>query len=192
MRDVLKSNTGYYPNIKDPENIRNLYIGHNNINNVDFSPFINLESLDIGHNNITDISSLPISLKWLCIADNPITNFDRITELVNLKTLWAHQTKINIDNWPQLNHLLLDDCELTTIDSLKNLPLKTLELKNNKICSIDVIYNMSLTFLNICNNNVKDLGPISFMGSLKKLNVKNNPIQDYSPIKTLNLRRLSL
>ena len=76
MRDILKSQTGFNPSqISDPENIRNLYVGHNDIDEIEFSIFKNLESLDIGHNNIRDISELPKTLKWICIADNPIEDY---------------------------------------------------------------------------------------------------------------------
>ena len=57
MRDILKSQTGFNPNtIEDPENIKHLYVGHNELEEIDFLRFKNLEALDIGHNKIKDIS----------------------------------------------------------------------------------------------------------------------------------------
>ena len=59
MRDILKSQTGFNPNtIEDPENIKHLYVGHNELEEIDFLRFKNLEALDIGHNKIKDISNL--------------------------------------------------------------------------------------------------------------------------------------
>ena len=56
MIDLLKSHTGFDPkNVENPSNIRNLYVGHNNLTHIDLSKFTNLESLDIGHNNIDEI-----------------------------------------------------------------------------------------------------------------------------------------
>ena len=198
MRDILKSKTGFDPSeINDPENIRNLYVGHNDLNHIDFSAFNNLESIDIGHNNITDITGLPKSLKWICIADNPIENYEPLYELVNLEYLWAHQSKIDIDkcyNMTQLIQLLIDDClNISNIDVVKHFDkLTILELQNNQVEDISCLKYKKLTFLNIMNNNVKYIDALSGMNSLKKLNIKNNPIRSYAPLKTLNLRRLCL
>ena len=198
MRDILKSKTGFDPSeINDPENIRNLYVGHNDLNHIDFSAFNNLESIDIGHNNITDITGLPKSLKWICIADNPIENYEPLYELVNLEYLWAHQSKIDIDkcyNMTQLIQLLIDDClNISNIEVVKNFSnLSVLEMRNNMVDDISYLSDKRLYFLNLMNNNVKDIGPLSGMGTLKKLNIRGNPIKNYEPLKTLNLDRLCM
>lgn len=198
MRDILKSQTEFNPSqISDPENIRNLYVGHNELNEIDFSNFKNLESLDIGHNNITDISNLPKSLKWICIADNPIENYEPLYELVNLEYLWAHQSKIDVNkccDMINLIHLLIDDClNISNIDVVKYFKnLSILELQNNQVENISCLENKKLVFLNVMNNNISSIESLSGMGTLKKLNIKNNPIKDYTSLKTLNLRRLCL
>ena len=44
MRDILKSQTGFNPSqISDPENIRNLYVGHNDIDDIEFYQFVNIK-----------------------------------------------------------------------------------------------------------------------------------------------------
>ena len=198
MRDILKSQTGYDPvEIKDPENIRSLYVGHNNLDNIDFSTFFNLEALDIGHNCITDISGLSNKIKWICIADNQIEDYGPLYELTNLEYLWAHQTSIDIDKcykMKNLKQLLIDDClnicNIEVVNYFDNLTI--LELKNNNVDDISCLKNKNLTFLNIMNNNVKNIEPLSGMGTLKKLNIRGNSIKNYEPLKTLNLRRLCL
>jgi len=198
MRDILKSQTGFNPSqISDPENIKNLYVGHNELNEIDFSNFKNLESLDISHNNITDISNLPKSLKWICIADNPIENYEPLYELVNLEYLWAHQSKIDVNkccDMINLIHLLIDDgLNISNIDVVKYFKnLSILELQNNQVENISCLENKKLVFLNVMNNNISSIKSLSGMSTLKKLNIKNNPIKDYTPLKTLNLRRLCL
>jgi Leucine-rich repeat (LRR) protein len=198
MRDLMKSHTGFNPSqIIDPENIRNLYVGHNDLNEIDFFNFKNLESLDISHNNITDISNLPKSLKWICIADNPIENYEPLYGLINLEYLWAHQSNIDIREcnlMSKLIQLLIDDCQdIFDIEVVKNFPnLSILEMVNNKVEDISCLKNKKLTHLNIMNNNVSDIGCLFGMATLKKLNIRGNPIKSYDPIKTLNLRRLCL
>jgi Leucine-rich repeat (LRR) protein len=198
MRDIVKSQTGFDPSqINDPENIRCLYVGHNNLDSIDFSVFTNLEALDIGHNNISDISNLSTSLKWICIADNPIENYDSVYELINLEYLWAHQSNINISQCNRminLIQLLVDDCQnifdIEVVSNFSNLSI--LEMQNNHVEDISCLRDKRLSFLNIMNNNVSDISCLSDMNTLKKLNIKNNPIKDYAPLKTLNLQRLCL
>ena len=198
MKDILKSHTGYDPaQIKDPENIRSLYVGHNNLTHINFSAFVNLEALDIGHNNIQDISGLSNKIKWICIADNQIKNYDSLYELTNLEYLWAHQTNIDIDKcykMKRLKQLLIDDClnicNIEVVNYFDNLSI--LELQNNNVDDISCLKNKNLTFLNIMNNNVKNIESLSGMGTLKKLNIKGNPIKNYDALRTLNLRILCL
>ena len=198
MRDILKSNTKFNPNlIEDPENIKRLYVERNDLRDIDFERFVNLEALDISHNNITSIKYLPKTLKWLCLADNPIKNYEPLYGLINLEVLWAHQSGINInecDLLRKLKHLLLDDCpQIINIDVVKKFEsLSILELKNNNVYNIEPVKNLSLTFLNLENNNVADISCLSNMYTLKKLNLKNNYVSDYSVLKTLNLRRLNI
>jgi len=198
MRDILKSQTGYDPvDIEDPKNIRSLYVGHNNLNSIDFSAFANLEALDIGHNFITDISGLSNKIKWICIADNQIEDYGPLYELTNLEYLWAHQTNIDIDKcykMKNLKQLLIDDClNICNIEVVNYFDdLTILELKNNNVDDISCLKNKNLTFLNIMNNNVKNIEPLSGMGTLKKLNIRGNSIKNYEPLRTLNLRRLCL
>jgi len=198
MRDILKSQTGFNPNtIEDPENIKHLYVGHNELEEIDFLRFKNLEALDIGHNKIKDISNLPITLKWICIADNPIDNYEPIYELINLEFLWAHQSNININycnKMYNLKQLLIDDClNISNIEVVKNFSnLSVLEMRNNMVDDISYLSDKRLYFLNLMNNNVKDIGPLSGMGTLKKLNIRGNPIKNYEPLKTLNLDRLCM
>jgi Leucine-rich repeat (LRR) protein len=198
MRDILKSQTGFDPSeISDPENIRNLYVGHNNLNEIEFSAFRNLESLDIGHNNIRDISNLPKTLKWICIADNPIENYEPLYDLINLEYLWAHQSRIDInrcDKMKNLIQLLIDDClNITSIDVVKNFDsLSILELRNNDVEDISCLKGKKLVFLNIMNNKINCIESLSGMGTLKKLNIKGNQIKNYNPLRTLNLHRLCL
>ena len=198
MRDILKSQTGFNPDvIEDPENIKHLYVGHNDLEEIDFLRFKNLEALDIGHNKIKDVSNLPITLKWICIADNPIDNYEPIYELINLEFLWAHQSNININycnKMYNLKQLLIDDClNISSIEVVKNFSnLSVLEMKNNMVDDISYLSDKRLYFLNLMNNNVKDIGPLSGMGTLKKLNIRGNPIKNYEPLKTLNLDRLCM
>ena len=198
MIDLLKSHTGFDPkNVKNPSNIRNLYVGHNNLTHIDLLKFTNLESLDIGHNNIEEISHLPKTLKWLCIADNPIKNYDSVYELKNLEYLWAHQSDIDITECYKLKNLiqlLVDDCRnISDISVVKNFEnLSILELKNNNVTDISCLKNKKLYFLNLLNNNVFDIDVLSGMGTLRKLNIKDNPIQNYTALKTLNLHRLQV
>ena len=159
--------------------------------------FKNLEALDIGHNKIKDISNLPITLKWICIADNPIDNYEPIYELINLEFLWAHQSNININycnKMYNLKQLLIDDClNISNIEVVKNFSnLSVLEMRNNMVDDISYLSDKRLYFLNLMNNNVKDIGPLSGMGTLKKLNIRGNPIKNYEPLKTLNLDRLCM
>ena len=198
MRDILKSNTKFNPNlIEDPENIKRLYVERNDLRDFDFERFVNLEALDISHNNITSIKYLPKTLKWLCLADNPIKNYEPLYGLINLEVLWAHKSGININECNllcKLKHLLLDDCpQIANIDVVKKFEsLSILELKNNNVCNIEPVKNLSLTFLNLENNNVADISCLSNMYTLKKLNLKNNYVRDYYVLKTLNLRRLNI
>ena len=120
-----------------------------------------------------------------------------MTNLTNLEYLWAHQTDIDIDKcykMKNLKQLLIDDClNISNIDVVNYFDdLSILELKNNNVDDISCLKNKNLTFLNIMNNNVKNIEPLSGMGTLKKLNIRGNSIKNYEPLKTLNLRRLCL
>mgnify|MGYP001218101104 CR=1 FL=1 len=198
MRDIVKSHTKFNPNeIKDPENIRSLYVGHNSLEHINFSAFTNLEALDIGHNKIKNIDGLSNKIKWICIADNQIENYDSLYELTNLEYLWAHQTNININKcykMKKLKQLLIDDClNISNIEVIRHFnDLSILELRNNKVDDISCVKNKKLSFLNIMNNNVRDIESLSGMGTLKKLNIRGNPIKNYDALRTLNLRRLCL
>ena len=65
-------------------------------------------------------------------------------------------------------------------------------MRNNMVDDISYLSDKRLYFLNLMNNNVKDIGPLSGMGTLKKLNIRGNPIKNYEPLKTLNLDRLCM
>ena len=191
MRDILKSQTGFNPSqISDPENIRNLYVGHNDIDEIEFSVFKNLESLDIGHNNIRDISELPKTLKWICIADNPIEDYEPLYELINLEFLWAHQSRIDINRCNKMKNLiqlLIDDClNINSIEVVKCFDnLSILELRNNDVEDISCLKGKNLEFLNIMNNKINCIESLSGMGTLKKLNIRGNRITNFEPLKTL-------
>jgi Leucine-rich repeat (LRR) protein len=168
----LKSiNEIYY--IKNPENVKSLYLTYNNLTNLDkdiFSGLTQLQKLDLSKNKLTSLDKELFSgltqLQKLDLSKNKLTSLD--------KELFSGLT--------QLQKLYLWNNNLTQLDKnlfKNNTQLQELYLEDNKLTHLDkdlFKYNTQLRILSLGDNNLTHLDKELFSGltQLEGLPLKNN------------------
>lgn len=88
-----------------------------------------------------------------------------------------------------LRFLDLGMTEVTDLSPIKGMPLKTLILENTTIDDISVVKGMQLEILQLQNTKVADLSPIAGM-PIRQLNLLSVPIDDLTAVAELPLQSL--
>ena len=78
-----------------------------------------------------------------------------------------------------------------TLDALHYVPLKVVDLANNKLTNLQALAGLPLTVLSLYENPVAELSPLRGM-KLEALNLGNTPVIDLAPLKGMPLKSLSL
>jgi Leucine-rich repeat (LRR) protein len=198
---VLKTIDDIYK-IQNPENVKLLYLYHNNLTHLDkelFSNLTQLQKLWFGHNNnLThldkDLFKYNTQLQRLSLSNNKLTHLDKDifkynTQLQELDLSWNKLTHLDKDLFKyntQLKKLDLSDNKLTHLDKdiFTNLTqLQYLYLNNNNLTHLDKELFSGLTQLqelHLYNNNLTHLPSITRCTNLTKFLYYNNEI-DYIP-----------
>lgn len=94
-----------------------------------------------------------------------------------------------LKNLKNLKDFRANYLRLVNLRSLEGLKLETLSLQDDEITSIDSLRNIDVTDrLDLENNKIRDISPLEDKSELKTLYLYNNPISDISALK--NLRSL--
>jgi|GEM_PF-3700319 len=128
-----------------------------------------LRVLLMANNNIVDLSPLQhISLRWLDISENPISDLSPLSNMHELETLWGTSMAV---------------IRLEPLEKLQK--LRYLSVENNQIEDISVIPKIkNLKFLGLSRNAIKDFRMLSGHRNLQFMTLKENPVI-YCPEKGL-------
>lgn len=160
------------------DKINYLFVGNNNLKNIDLNLFANLTVLDISENPIEQIKYLPENIEEL-VCNN--CNLNYICDNTNLKKLHCMDNKLqNIGNYINLNDLKCDNNFITKIKTFQN--LKTLSCTNNPI---EIINNQpNLLTLDCVNTNIENIDNLC---ELRNLFCENTKINTVSKLEKLEL-----
>ena len=140
---------------------------------------ISLQWLTLYRNRITDITPLAQlkNLETLNLGYNQITDITPLTHLTNLERLGL-----------ELNHI----ADLTSLASLNN--LESLDLYHNELVDITPLTQLkNLNALDLSWNQITDITPLIHLTNLNTLSLSNNQITDITPLIHLtNLTELSI
>lgn len=140
-------------------------------------------------------------LEKLIIHDKTLDNLDFLAEMESLKQLdlagcrFPAAALSNAAELPNLEHLTLAKCGLSTISALEGArQLKYLDISGNTLRNLEVLSDMTtLVELNLAQNAVVDLTQLSGLLNLTKLDVSYNAIGSIEPITSCtNLTWLNL
>ncbi|WP_420573672.1 hypothetical protein [Kordia sp.] len=142
-----------------------------------------ITSLDLNNQNISDLTGINdfAALETLRIQYNNLTSLD-VSNLVNLKTLWAANgnafssldvsnntlledfrlrqysgTSIDLAANTALTRFACDSCDLLTVDTSTNVNLSYLDLWNSEITSLDLSANTNLATLDVYSTKLTTL-----------------------------------
>ena len=121
--------------------------------------------------------------KKMDLAGKSIANLKGIEHFYNLQTLICNDnqlTSVDLTKNVNLSTLNLSNNSLSTIDLSKNKELNTLSLRNNKLESLDVTNNVNLQSLHVNNNLLTEIN-LAANWMLKYLDINDNKLN------TLNL-----
>ena len=127
--------------------------------------------------------------KKMDLAGKSIASLKGIEHFYNLQTLICNDnqlTSVDLTKNVNLSTLNLSNNSLSTIDLSKNKELNTLALRNNKLESLDIINNSSLEYL-YANNNLLTGINIAANWMLKYLDINDNKLNtlDLSYVESL-------
>lgn len=140
-------------------------------------------------------------LEKLIIHDKSLDDLDFLSEMESMKQLdltgcrFPAQALSSVAELPNLEHLTLAKCGLSTISALEGArQLNYLDLSGNTLRNLEVLADMTtLVELNLANNAVVDLTQLSGLLNLMKLDVSYNSITSIEPITNCtNLTWLNL
>ena len=117
------------------------------------------------------------------LAGKSIANLKGIEHFYNLQTLICNDnqlTSVDLTKNVKLSTLNLSNNSLSTIDLSKNKELNTLALRNNKLESLDVTNNVNLQSLHVNNNLLTEIN-LAANWMLEYLDINDNKLN------TLNL-----
>ena len=112
------------------------------------------------------------------LAGKSIANLKGIEHFYNLQTLICNDnqlTSVDLTKNVNLSTLNLSNNSLSTIDLSKNKELNTLALRNNKLESLDIINNSSLEYLYVNNNLLTGIN-LGANWMLKYLDINENKL----------------
>ena len=150
--------------------------------------------------DFSDISRLSY-LQTLVIENVDFSSLQMISSLTQLKQLTIRGCAVSSNDLaviaalPNLEHLVLSDCSLSSIKPLSNAShLITLDLSKNTLRDISALSFMDgLTRLNLSNNALTDLNSLSALTSLQELDVSYNSLNSVAALRTCtNLKKLNL
>ena len=154
----------------------------NEISNLSLSPLsglISLEWLDLSSNSISDVSALSglTSLRWLNLEETRISDVSALSGLTSLRWLDLYYNSIS------------DVSALSGLTSLVDL-----DLSYNSISDVSTLSGLtSLVELNLLSNSISDVSTLSGLTSLESLGLDDNSISDVSALSGLtSLKALSL
>ena len=116
--------------------------------------------------------------KKMDLAGKSIANLKGIEHFYNLQTLICNDNQLtSVDLTKNVNLLTLNlsNNSLSTIDLSKNKELNTLALRNNKLESLDIINNSSLKYLYVNNNLLTGIN-LGANWMLKYLDINDNKL----------------
>ena len=127
--------------------------------------------------------------KKMDLAGKSIANLKGIEHFYNLQTLICNDnqlTSVDLTKNVNLSTLNLSNNSLSTIDLSKNKELNTLSLRNNKLESLDVTNNVNLQSLHVNNNFLTGIN-IAANWMLKYLDINDNKLNtlDLSYVESL-------
>ena len=173
--------------------LTDLYVGGNQITNIDLTKLYALETLNIDNNplNSLDLSSNTMlsDLSFGYFSNNPtnpiitpISNIDLSanTLLYNLRFWNTQITSLDVSNHPNLLILDVRYNQLTSINTNGAIDLKYFKCYNNQLTSLDLSTNSSIRDL-LCYNN-----------QLTSLDLSNNPTLNYLDCSSNQLTSLDL
>jgi len=144
--------------IGDFTNLEQLFIGFNNVSNLNISKNKKLLKLSCRYNNLSSLD----------LSHNPLLT------LLNINH--NNFSSIDLSNNPLLTTLEIQENNFSSIDLSNNPLLTRLEIQNNNFSSIDLSNNTSLEYLYISNNQIGGFFDTSIFPSLKYLECDNNQI----------------
>ena len=112
------------------------------------------------------------------LAGKSIANLKGIEHFYNLQTLICNDnqlTSVDLTKNVNLSTLNLSNNSLSTIDLSKNKELNTLSLRNNKLESLDVTNNVNLQSLHVNNNLLTEIN-IAANWMLEYLDINDNKL----------------
>ena len=112
------------------------------------------------------------------LAGKSIANLKGIEHFYNLQTLICNDnqlTSVDLTKNVKLSTLNLSNNSLSTIDLSKNKELNTLALRNNKLESLDVTNNVNLQSLHVNNNLLTEIN-LAANWMLKYLDINDNKL----------------
>lgn len=138
-------------------NLRELYLGENNIRDVSsIAKLPKLKVLWLDNNQIKDISPLSEGqYLWLSIGDNQISDITPLKSQTQLLHLWLGGNKIE---------------DISSISNLKS--LRKLHLAKNSIVNIEPLSHLpTLEKVYLAENRIQDPSPLLKMDRLQLLNI---------------------
>lgn len=154
--------------LKENRTLKKLFIEVNQISNIEpLKDIQTLENLSISFNRIEDISPIEnlTNLKVIDFRKNLIDNVEAVENLVNACSS-AGKT-----DFERLTFSYNKISDISSLESLKNISIKTLEIDENSISDITPLKDIkTLMTLNISKNKISD---ISSLEDLPKLNLSS-------------------
>ncbi|KZT60287.1 L domain-like protein [Calocera cornea HHB12733] len=165
----------------------------------EFLPVV--EQVDLNDNRIAWLTGLPPTLLHLSIASNLLTGLTAYKHLPKLQYLNISHNQV--DSFQQLaaltnlRELHADYNCLTSLDGLRDIPLRVLTVRGNKIQKVDVRMTQwyDLELLDLSQNQISDLQGVEHLESLVTLNLDGNRLDYFSilgsRLPALHVLRLS-
>jgi len=141
--------------------------------------------------DLSDLIRLPY-LQTLIVENIDFPSMQMLSALTQLKQLTVRGCALSgtdltaIAALPNLEHLVLSDCSLSSIKPLSNAKnLVTLDLSKNTLRDISPLSFMDkLISLNVSNNALTDLNSLSALTTLQELDVSYNSLTSVAALRT--------
>lgn len=166
--------------------------------------FYNLTSVNLDSNALTTLGALSYlkQLKHLCLSNNKITSFGEVKRTFDsLESLHLNSNNITdlvpleVERFPKLTALFLQDNQLTSAEGLKELRrLQYLVLDRNRIAIVkpEDLQMEALKELYAEYNQIKDLTFLKNLRNLKRLFLAHNKVTDQNSIENFSaLKKLT-
>jgi Leucine-rich repeat (LRR) protein len=177
-------------------NLKNLTLANGQLSSIDVSGTPNIEMLDFTQNLMSDygfIASLP-NLKDIAIRNNSgIVTID-VSNNPNLRSLdtgnCPNLSSINFGSLSNsLEYLIIESCQISSIDITPFINLKELNCANNQLTSLNLSNANNLTSLNYSGNMFSSLD-FSGLNNLETLNCSYSYITQTDLEMVTNLKNL--